>query len=38
MQGVTPRPGDERMTAPDQFKKNGQWKIGMSHFGVNANT
>lgn len=38
MQGVTPRPGDERMTAPDQFKKNGPWKIGMSHFGVNANT
>src|ERR1700692_3732472 len=38
MQGVTPRPGDERMTAPNQFKKNGPWKIGMSHFGVNANT
>ena len=38
MQGVAPRPGDERMTAPNQFKKNGPWKIGMSHFGVNANT
>lgn len=38
MQGVTPRPGDDRMTAPNQFKKSGPWKIGMSHFGVNANT
>jgi ribose transport system substrate-binding protein len=38
MQGVTPRPGDDRMTAANQFKKNGPWKVGMSHFGVNANT
>jgi ribose transport system substrate-binding protein len=38
MDGVTPRPGDARMTQPNQFKKDGPWKIGMSHFGVNANT
>ncbi|MCX5513991.1 ABC transporter substrate-binding protein [Kaistia algarum] len=38
MDGVTPRPGDDRMTSADQFKKDGPWKIGMSHFGVNANT
>lgn len=38
MQGVTPRLGDDRMTVANQFKKNGPWKIGMSHFGVNANT
>jgi ribose transport system substrate-binding protein len=30
MQGVTPRPGDERMTGPNQFKKNGPWKIGIA--------
>ncbi|SEM05064.1 monosaccharide ABC transporter substrate-binding protein, CUT2 family [Variovorax sp. YR750] len=38
MDGVTPRPGDTRTTKPNEFKKNGPWKIGMSHFGVNANT
>lgn len=38
MEGAAPRLGDERMTAPNQFKKAGPWKIGMSHFGVNANT
>jgi ribose transport system substrate-binding protein len=38
MDGVTPRPGDTRKTAPNAFKKNAPWKIGMSHFGVNANT
>ena len=38
MDGVTPRPGDARKTKADEFKKNAPWKIGMSHFGVNANT
>lgn len=38
MDGVNPRPGDARMTKPGEFKKNEPWKIGMSHFGVNANT
>lgn len=38
MNGVTPRPGDDQMVAADTFKKDGPWKIGMSHFGVNANT
>lgn len=38
MNGVTPRPGDTRMTPANAFKKAGPWKIGMSHFGVNANT
>lgn len=38
MNGVVPRPGDDRKTELNQFKKDGPWKIGMSHFGVNANT
>jgi ribose transport system substrate-binding protein len=38
MDGVTPRAGDTRMTKPGEFKKNEPWRIGMSHFGVNANT
>lgn len=38
MDGVTPRPGDARMTKSGEFKKTTPWKIGMSHFGVNANT
>lgn len=38
MDGVTPKPGDTRMTKSGEFKKNAPWKIGMSHFGVNANT
>lgn len=38
MEGVTPRPGDSRQTKPNEFKKNPPWKVGMSHFGVNANT
>lgn len=38
MDGVTPRPGDARKTKIGEFKKAGPWKIGMSHFGVNANT
>lgn len=38
MEGVSPRPGDTRKTKPDEFKKTAPWRIGMSHFGVNANT
>ena len=38
MDGVKPKPGDTRVTKPGEFKKNTPWKIGMSHFGVNANT
>ena len=38
MEGVTPRPGDTHMTSINQFKKAPPWKIGMSDFGVNANT
>jgi ribose transport system substrate-binding protein len=38
MDGVTPRPQDTRKTKVGEFKKTGPWKIGMSHFGVNANT
>jgi ribose transport system substrate-binding protein len=38
MDGVTPRSGDARQTKPNEFKKEAPWKIGMSHFGVNANT
>ncbi|MBB3302216.1 ABC-type sugar transport system substrate-binding protein [Rhizobium sp. BK077] len=38
MSGVVARPGDEQTVPADQFKKASPWKIGMSHFGVNANT
>jgi ribose transport system substrate-binding protein len=38
MKGVEPRPGDTRVTKADAFKKKTPWTIGMSHFGVNANT
>ncbi|MCZ7976323.1 substrate-binding domain-containing protein [Agrobacterium sp. MAFF310724] len=38
MTGVVPRSGAEGMIPADQFKKVSPWKIGMSHFGVNANT
>lgn len=38
MEGVTPRPGDTRSSKAGEFKKNPPWKIGMSHFGINANT
>lgn len=38
MEGVVPRPGDSQMTALNKFKKPPPWKIGMSDFGVNANT
>ncbi|TIN81392.1 MAG: ABC transporter substrate-binding protein, partial [Mesorhizobium sp.] len=38
MDGVAPRPDDTRMTAAGAFKKDPPWVIGMSDFGVNANT
>ncbi|WP_309568443.1 substrate-binding domain-containing protein [Rhizobium rhizogenes] len=38
MTGVVARSGDEGTIPADKFKKASPWKIGMSHFGVNANT
>lgn len=38
MDGVTPHPDDATLTMPGEFEKAAPWTIGMSHFGVNANT
>jgi len=38
MAGVTEAPGDNPVVAAGSFKKDCPWTIGMSHFGVNANT
>ncbi len=38
MEGVTPHPDDARMTEAGAFETAPPWTIGMSHFGVNANT
>lgn len=38
MDGVTARPGDNPTVEAGKFKKDGPWVIGMSDFGVNANT
>lgn len=38
MDGVTPNPDDKSIVEAGKFKKDGPWVIGMSHFGVNANT
>ena len=38
MDGVTPRAGDNPMVEAGKYKKDCGWVIGMSHFGVNANT
>lgn len=38
MDGVTPRTGENPIVAAGTFKKEGPWVVGMSHFGVNANT
>ena len=38
MEGVEPRPFDNRVVAAGTFKKDGPWTVAMSHFGVNANT
>lgn len=31
-------PGDNPTTKPNEFKKAGPWKIGMSHYGLNGST
>lgn len=31
-------PGDNPTTKPNEFKKTGPWKIGMSHYGLNGST
>lgn len=38
MDGVTARAGNNPTVEAGKFKKDGPWVIGMSHFGVNANT
>lgn len=38
MDGVFPRPGDDRVVEAGAFQSEPPWTIGMSHFGVNANT
>lgn len=38
MDGVTPRGGDNPVVESGKYQKECGWKIGMSHFGVNANT
>ena len=38
MDGVTARTSNNPLVTADKFKKNPPWVIGMSHFGVNANT
>lgn len=38
MDGVTPKPGDNPKVEAGTYKKNCPWVIGMSDFGVNANT
>ncbi|MAY61869.1 MAG: ABC transporter substrate-binding protein [Rhizobiales bacterium] len=38
MEGVTIAPGDNPVVEAGKYKKECGWTIGMSHFGVNANT
>lgn len=38
MAGVTPAPGDNPIVEAGKYQKECGWVIGMSHFGVNANT
>lgn len=38
MQGVTPNPDNTTVVEAGKFKHDAPWVIGMSHFGVNANT
>lgn len=38
MDGVFPRPGDDAVVEAGAFETEAPWVIGMSHFGVNANT
>jgi ribose transport system substrate-binding protein len=38
MDGLTTRADDNPVVEAGKYKKDGPWVIGMSHFGVNANT
>jgi ribose transport system substrate-binding protein len=38
MDGVTARQGENPLSEAGKYKKDCGWTIGMSHFGVNANT
>lgn len=38
MDGITPRVGDNPTVEAGAFQSDAPWTIGMSHFGVNANT
>lgn len=38
MDGVTARISNNPLVTADKFRKAPPWVIGMSHFGVNANT
>lgn len=38
MDGVTARTSNNPLVTADRFRKAPPWVIGMSHFGVNANT
>jgi len=38
MEGITPRAGNNSTVEAGTFKSDAPWTIGMSHFGVNANT
>ncbi len=38
LEGVTARAGDNPLSEAGKYKKDCPWVIGMSHFGVNANT
>lgn len=38
MDGVVPAPGDNPVVEAGKYQKDCGWTIGMSHFGVNANT
>ncbi len=38
LEGVTPHAGSNPLTEANKYKKDGPWVIGMSDFGVNANT
>ena len=38
MEGIEPRAGDNSTVEAGAFQSDAPWTIGMSHFGVNANT
>lgn len=35
---TAPATGDNPQTKPGEFKKNGPWKVGMSHYGLSGST